>query len=228
MKKTFLLFLVTLITAFSFAQNVAINADASLPNSSAMLDVKNPNKGILIPRVALTGTADVTTIASPATSLMVYNTTAAGTGATAVVAGYYYWNGAAWVRMVASTTATNTVYKTIIPFASGGVLFLRGGSPADLGVVGFGNSAGFMSDKTMINLTNQPNFAYMLPSSGTITDITASFIIANLSGSSEIACRLFVAPGNSNLFTPLTSPLIFPRFFSKLRWVLQKQLPFRA
>ena len=101
MKKILLLSLAALSTAtFSFGQNVAINADASLPNSSAMLDVKSTSKGMLIPRVALTGTADVTTIPSPATSLMVYNTTAAGSGTTAVVPGYYYWSGS-WVRMVA-------------------------------------------------------------------------------------------------------------------------------
>ena len=101
MKKTLFLSLLTFITiTSSFAQNVAINSDASLPNSSAMLDVKSTSKGMLIPRVALTGTADATTISSPATSLMVYNMTAAGSGTTAVVPGYYYWSGS-WIRMVA-------------------------------------------------------------------------------------------------------------------------------
>ena len=100
MKKIFLLSIVTFITGtFSFAQNVAINADASLPNNSAMLDVKNPNKGILIPRVALTGTNDMFTITSPANSLLVYNTTAAGSGSNAITAGYYYWTGA-WTRLI--------------------------------------------------------------------------------------------------------------------------------
>ena len=100
MKKIILLSLVLLNTAaFSFAQNVAINADASLPNNSAMLDVKNPNKGMLIPRVALTGTNDIFTIPAPAISLLVYNTTAAGSGSNAVAAGYYYWTGA-WTRLI--------------------------------------------------------------------------------------------------------------------------------
>lgn len=86
------------------AQNVAINTDASLPNASAMLDIKNANKGLLIPRVTLTATTDVITIPSPASSLMVYNTTAAGAGATAVTPGYYYYNGAAWVKLTTSAT----------------------------------------------------------------------------------------------------------------------------
>ena len=103
-KKIMKKLIIFLISAFaltnSYAQNVAINADASLPNSSAMLDVKSTSKGMLIPRVALISTADVTTIPTPATSLMVYNTSAAGSGTAAVVPGYYYWSGS-WVRIIA-------------------------------------------------------------------------------------------------------------------------------
>lgn len=100
MKKTFLLSIVALITAtLSFAQNVAINADGSLPNASAMLDVKNPNKGILIPRIALTSTGDFMTIPNSAISLLVYNTASAGLGITAIAPGYYYWNGGTWVQL---------------------------------------------------------------------------------------------------------------------------------
>src|SRR3989338_11015 len=59
------------------AQNIGINATGSTPNISAGLDVDFNNKGLLIPRIALTGTGDVTTIATPATSLLVYNTATA-------------------------------------------------------------------------------------------------------------------------------------------------------
>jgi hypothetical protein len=44
------------------------------PNASAKLEVSSSNKGFLPPRVTLTGTADVTTITSPATGLFIYNT----------------------------------------------------------------------------------------------------------------------------------------------------------
>lgn len=97
MKKFLLLSTIAILFFASlFAQNVGINNDGSAPNASAMLDVKHPNKGLLVPRVTLTGTGDITTIPSPATSLLVYNTTANGGGATAVVPGYYYWSGSAW------------------------------------------------------------------------------------------------------------------------------------
>src|SRR5204862_3648087 len=80
------------------AQNVAINNDGSLPTAGAMLDVKSASKGILIPRIALTGTNDVSTIPTRVESLLIYNTATTG-GATAVSAGYYYWSGANWILL---------------------------------------------------------------------------------------------------------------------------------
>ncbi len=74
---------------------VAINNSGADPDASAGLDVSFVNKGILIPRVALTGPNDNTTIPIPATSLLVYNT---GTGGLSP-AGYYYWNGLQWVQL---------------------------------------------------------------------------------------------------------------------------------
>ncbi len=87
----------------SYSQNVAINSTGAPAVTSAALDVNIANKGILIPRVALTTTAlfaPVTGVAT--TSLMVYNTATASAGATAVTPGYYYWSGAAWLRMTAT------------------------------------------------------------------------------------------------------------------------------
>jgi hypothetical protein len=79
------------------SQNVGINGTGATPNLSAMLDIVSTSKGLLLPRVTLTSNTDATTIANGnVTSLMVYNTTAASAGATAVYPGYYYWNGAKW------------------------------------------------------------------------------------------------------------------------------------
>jgi hypothetical protein len=65
------------------------------PASGAILDVKATNKGFMPPRVSLTGTTDVSTIPSPATGLLVYNTNASITGGHGT--GYYYYNGSAWL-----------------------------------------------------------------------------------------------------------------------------------
>lgn len=83
------------------AQNVGISSNGVAPDNSAMLDVdvsalpSNNKKGMLIPRVALNSTTDVSTIPSPANSLVVYNTNASMTGGNG--AGFYYWNGSQWV-----------------------------------------------------------------------------------------------------------------------------------
>lgn len=94
--KTNLLFVITLFSGFfSFAQNVGINATGALPNASAMLDVSATNKGILIPRVALTGTTDITTVPGAANWLTVFNTATVSD----VTTGIYYWNGTVWVKV---------------------------------------------------------------------------------------------------------------------------------
>jgi uncharacterized protein (TIGR02145 family) len=56
--------------SFSFAQ-VGINTDGTAPNSSAMLDVKSTSMGLFPPRM---NTNQISSIASPADRLMVYNT----------------------------------------------------------------------------------------------------------------------------------------------------------
>lgn len=72
-----ILLAITLITINpARSQNIAINTNGSTPDVSAMLDIVNSAKGLLIPRVSLTSTTDAATIATPATSLLVYNTNA--------------------------------------------------------------------------------------------------------------------------------------------------------
>ncbi|MCT4581853.1 MAG: hypothetical protein N4A35_10580 [Flavobacteriales bacterium] len=68
----------------------------SNPDASAKLEVRSSNKGFLPPRVALTGNNDVTTITTPASGLLVYNTASAGTGVQTIEPGYYYFNGTIW------------------------------------------------------------------------------------------------------------------------------------
>lgn len=84
------IFLILLHTSSLSAQNMAINSTGNNPDESAMLDVVSSSKGLLIPRVSLSTSTDATTIASPATSLLVYNTNAAISGTTADGIGYYY------------------------------------------------------------------------------------------------------------------------------------------
>ncbi|HEY4800240.1 MAG TPA: hypothetical protein VII99_14260, partial [Bacteroidia bacterium] len=82
-----------------WSQSVGINSTGSLPNASSLLDVDaapGNNKGILIPRLALTQTSLAAPVTTPATSLLVYNTASVND----VTPGYYYWDGSKWVRML--------------------------------------------------------------------------------------------------------------------------------
>jgi hypothetical protein len=103
-KFCFLVFTILFATR-GLTQNVGINNAGAAPHASAMLDVSATNKGLLAPRVALTGKSDLTTIPSPANSLLVYNTAAAGSGSNAVQPGYYYWSGSGWIGISTETTA---------------------------------------------------------------------------------------------------------------------------
>lgn len=93
-------FLYALLILLGINLNAQVGIGTTNPASGSMLDIESNDKGILIPRVALTGTNDVTTI-TPAASfgLLVLNTATAGAGATAVTEGFYYWDGSQWVRI---------------------------------------------------------------------------------------------------------------------------------
>src|SRR5690606_27315433 len=95
MKKIIFTISIISLSMFGYAQNVGINTTGALPDNSAGLDIDFTNKGLLVPRVSLTSTTDVTTIPTPATSLLVYNTNAAMTGG---AVGYWYYDGTQWVQ----------------------------------------------------------------------------------------------------------------------------------
>lgn len=94
--KFFILLCIISLASTAKAQQVIVTDSAgyTTPASGAMLDVYSTKKGFMPPRVGLTSLTDVTTIPSPATGLMVYNTGARALKAT----GIYYWNGTIWAK----------------------------------------------------------------------------------------------------------------------------------
>ena len=71
MKSSFLL-AILFFAGFSIHAQVGINTDNSLPDNSAMLDVKSSIAGFLIPRMTQ---PQIASIANPADGLQVYCTT---------------------------------------------------------------------------------------------------------------------------------------------------------
>ncbi len=105
------IFLVSILFTLQLANaqtGVSISNTNADPHNSAMLDVQSTDKGVLIPRVALTGTTDATTIVSPAVSLMVYNTATVSD----VTPGFYYYNGTAWTA-IGGSSATPTLSSVL-------------------------------------------------------------------------------------------------------------------
>lgn len=99
-----------------FAQSVGVFTKT--PDASAALDVDvsalpaNGKKGILLPRVQLTGKNDQTTIPSPAVGLVVYNLQDNGTGDNQVEHDmFYFWDGTKWLDM----TNIDIVIRELLP-----------------------------------------------------------------------------------------------------------------
>jgi trimeric autotransporter adhesin len=94
MNKKILLFALLLMASVTITKaqnNVGVNT--TTPDPSAALDVTSTNKGMLVPRMT---EAQKTAIATPATGLLVYQTDA--------TAGFYYYNGTAWVSFSSGAT----------------------------------------------------------------------------------------------------------------------------
>lgn len=116
MKKLLQLLALILFTQIVFAQTGNVGIGTATPKSSAALDITDANRGLLVPRVALSATNAAGPITSPETSLLVYNTSTAGSGSTAVTPGYYYNAGTTsspnWVRLLINTTGWQTTGNT--------------------------------------------------------------------------------------------------------------------
>jgi hypothetical protein len=97
----FALLLMATVTITKAQNNVGVNT--TTPDPSAALDVTSTDKGMLVPRMT---EAQKTAIATPATGLLVYQTDA--------TAGFYYYNGTAWVSFssgAAGTTDSSQLQK---------------------------------------------------------------------------------------------------------------------
>jgi hypothetical protein len=87
MKNVTLILCVLLLAGMTSLAQVGINTDGSVPNNSAMLDVKSTNKGLLPPRMTTSERNDIPT---PAAGLLIFNTDCND---------MQYFNGIGWIPM---------------------------------------------------------------------------------------------------------------------------------
>ena len=122
MKRT--LFITALLSGLFLGLQAQVTIGSNdQPNSDALLDMKNKtdgsaDKGLLLPRVALSATTSASPLSQHVKGMAVYNTANVGD----VTAGYYYNDGTKWVRLADVTSIpsawlvggnTNGALKTI-------------------------------------------------------------------------------------------------------------------
>ena len=107
MKKIFII--VALVAGLMVSAQVKIGDNVGTINANSILELESTNKGVLFPRVALTGTVNVAPLAAHVAGMTVYNTATAGD----VTPGMYTNNGTIWVRLGgSSSTALNITVPT--------------------------------------------------------------------------------------------------------------------
>ncbi|MBN9286199.1 MULTISPECIES: hypothetical protein [unclassified Flavobacterium] len=192
------------------------------PDPSAVLDVSSSSKGLLIPRIALTGTTDAATITAPATGLLIYNTATAGTAPNTVMPGYYYWNGTNWTTMdggsaytwnttgnsgttagthfIGTTDNTDLVWKRNNAVAGilGATRTVLGSASLPFAATGVGNTAiGSNSLKSVT--TGSENTAIGYFTLNTITTAAYNIAIGNNTLANDTSGDSNTAVGNSGL-----------------------------
>jgi len=96
MHKTIIrLILVSTLTLFSQKSIAQVGIGTTTPNADAELDITSSTRGVLLPRVPLTNTTSPLPLTADVAGMIVYNTATAGD----VTPGFYYNDGAVWVRI---------------------------------------------------------------------------------------------------------------------------------
>ncbi|MFM9403217.1 hypothetical protein ACKLNQ_14980 [Myroides odoratimimus] len=115
MKKIYLSIAISFLATAGFAQTKIGVVGKSNPdvNSNAILELEAENKGLLLPRVALTETTKADPLSAHVSGMTVYNTATVAD----VVPGFYYNDGSKWQQMVTTDNkAVKFFYMPTITF----------------------------------------------------------------------------------------------------------------
>ena len=117
MKKIFLTLALT--AGIMASAQVKIGDDVTNLNANSLLELESTSKGVLFPRVTLTGTTDATTIGTThVAGMTVYNTATISD----VTEGMYTSNGTIWVKLGSSTPAYQSIGGTAQAFTASGTV----------------------------------------------------------------------------------------------------------
>jgi hypothetical protein len=110
--KFFLTVLIAVLLSIDAQAQLKVGNNPTTLNANAILEIESTNKGLLLPRVALSATNNPSPLTAHALGMVVYNTAAAGSGATAVSPGFYTNDGTKWDRMITSLSNNFQIFDT--------------------------------------------------------------------------------------------------------------------
>lgn len=129
--------IISLTTLTGYAQT---GIGTVTPNASAKLEIAASDKGLLIPRMTAN---QKSAISNPANGLLIYQTDAP--------AGFYFWNGSAWTKLVVPTDNVNNV--------TGIVTIANGGTGSNSGSIAGSGALTFAAGGSNQNITLSPSGA---------------------------------------------------------------------
>jgi len=149
-------------------------------NANSILELESTNKGLLLPRLALTATNSASPLSAFVQGMLVYNTATAGAAPNNVVPGFYFNNGTRWVRVGDALDASkwrnnNTNLRIELTNLSDGTTARAAGRQfviTDAGSVGIGTAAPHSS--SILDLTSTTS-GFLPPRmiNGQMKDITS-------------------------------------------------------
>jgi hypothetical protein len=147
-------------TFFLFAANMSAQVVQKIGDNSftidtnSVLELESTNKGLLLPRIALTTTSSILPMTGTvASGMIVYNTATAGD----VTPGFYFYNVDKWVRVADNAVITASNITGAVAVANGGT----GASSAAAALTNLGAQA---ASNLSSNITTDTGSTTMYPS----------------------------------------------------------------
>ncbi len=168
-----------LFFCFSFAINAQVGIGTTNPHTSSILDIESSNSGVLLPRIGLTSTLDIVTIANPEISLLVYNINTVND----VTPGFYYWSNSKWNKISVDSKIFGDIYRS----SSSSTQSLNSNTPINFGSVAVSEGVICNSDNFQITVSGYYRVTYsvsVLKTAG--SPINLGFYLAKSTNSSDI------------------------------------------
>lgn len=186
--------------------NAQVGIGTITPDANAQLDISSSDKGLLVPRMTEAARVGMGTTAT--NGLLVDQTD--------VSTGFYFRQNDAWVKL------PNSPASTIIPYASGDIIFISSKTnvnAAKPAFVGFGSSTSGLNttnnSNANLDLTGSTrtslNHAFSMLRPGIIESISGYFSTTNVTNIStvmpvSVTAQLYISTAPNNIFTRFQAP----------------------